>query len=60
MLPVVRLLSIRHHAIAMMHGLDPRRFAVHEHLGTVIVIAAVVCAGLTLFSVQRLRRLDVP
>ena len=58
----VRLLSIRHHAIALMHGLDPRRFAVHEHLGlgAVIAIAAVVCAGLTLLSVRRLRRLDVP
>ena len=58
----VRLLSIRHHAIAMMHGLDPRRFAVHEHLGLGVVIAtaAIVCAGLTLLSVRRLRRLDVP
>src|SRR6476661_7862889 len=28
----VRLLSIRHYAIAVMHGLDPRRFAGGDHL----------------------------
>ena len=28
----VRLLSIRHYAIALMHGLDPRRFASTTHL----------------------------
>jgi ABC-2 type transport system permease protein len=58
----VKLLSIRHHTIALMHGLDARRFAVHEHLGlgAAVVAAAIVCAGLTLMSVRRLRRMDVP
>ena len=58
----VKLLSIRHHTIALMHGLDARRFAVHEHLSltAVVAAAAVMCAGLALLSVRRLRRMDVP
>lgn len=58
----VRLLSIRHYAIAIMHGLDPRRFAAGDHLG--LTAALVVCAvSLTVFallSVRRLQRMDVP
>jgi ABC-2 type transport system permease protein len=58
----VKLLSIRHHAIALMHGLDPRRFAVYDHLGLTAVSATVVLvvAGLTLLAVRRLRGMDVP
>ena len=58
----VKLLSIRHHTIALMHGLDARRFAVHDHLSltAVVAAAAVLVAGLTLLSVRRLRRMDVP
>ena len=58
----VKLLSIRHHTIALMHGLDARRFAVHEHLSltSVVAVAAVLCGGLALLSVRRLRRMDVP
>lgn len=58
----VRLLSIRHHAISLMHGLDARRFAESEHLGIGIVIptALVVFAGFLLLTVRRLRRMDVP
>ena len=60
--PGVRLLSIRHHALALMHGLDPRRFAVHEYPGLALVLAAsaAVVAGFLLLSVRRLRRMDVP
>jgi ABC-2 type transport system permease protein len=60
--PGVRLLSIRHHAIALMYGLDPRRFAEHDHaaLTTVLVTSAVVFAGFLLLTVRRLRRMDVP
>jgi len=58
----VRMLSIRHYAIALMHGLDARRFAEHEHLslGVTAVVVALVFAGFLLLSVRRLRRMDVP
>ena len=58
----VKLLSIRHHTIALMHGLDARRFAEGDHLNltAVVAAAAVLCGGLALLSVRRLRRMDVP
>jgi ABC-2 type transport system permease protein len=58
----VRLLSIRHYAIALMHGLDPRRFASGNHLsfGAAIGMCVLVFAGFLLLSVRRLRRMDVP
>jgi len=58
----VRLLSIRHYAIALMHGLDERRFAWGSHmsLGVAVALAAVVFAGFLALSVRRLRRMDVP
>jgi ABC-2 type transport system permease protein len=58
----VRLLSIRHYAIAVMHGLDARRFAGADHLGltAAIVVSTVVFGGFLLSSVRRLRRMDVP
>lgn len=58
----VRLLSIRYHAIALMHGLDPRRFADHEHpaLALVLVTSAIVFGGFLWLSVRRLRTMDIP
>ena len=58
----VRLLSIRHYAIALMHGLDERRFASGDHLslGLAIAASAIVVAGFLLLSIRRLRRMDVP
>jgi ABC-type transport system involved in multi-copper enzyme maturation permease subunit len=58
----VRLLSIRHHAIALMHGLDPRRFAGGDHLslGVSVAVAVLVFAGFLLLSIRQLRRIDVP
>jgi ABC-2 type transport system permease protein len=58
----VRLLSIRHYAIAVMHGLDARRFASGSHLslGAAAAVSAVVFTGFLLLSVRRLRRMDVP
>jgi ABC-2 type transport system permease protein len=58
----VRLLSIRHYAIALMHGLDNRRFAASQHIGlsTVIALSALVVAGFLMLSIRRLRRMDVP
>jgi ABC-2 type transport system permease protein len=58
----VRLLSIRHYAIALMHGIDERRFAPVEHpsLALSITIVTILIGGFTLLSVRRLRRMDVP
>lgn len=58
----VRLLSIRYYAIALMHGLDERRFAGtgHPSLVTVVIISLIVAAGFTGFAIRRLRRMDVP
>jgi ABC-2 type transport system permease protein len=57
----VRLLSIRHYAIAIMHGLDPRRFANTQLSFTAaLVLSAVVLGGFLLLSVRRLRRMDIP
>jgi ABC-2 type transport system permease protein len=58
----VRFLSIRHYAIALMHGLDERRFAGTDHLGlgAVIVTSVIVFAGFLLLSIRRLRTTDVP
>jgi len=58
----VRLLSIRHYAIALMHGIDPRRFADGAHLSlpAAIVVSSVVLGGFLVLSVRRLRRMDVP
>ncbi len=57
-----RMLSIRHYAIALMHGLDVRRFASTAHLGLslAIIISVVVFGGFLLLSIRRLRRMDVP
>lgn len=61
-IPGIRLLSIRYHAIALMHGLDPRRFSADQHvdLAVAVVVAAGVIGGFLLLAVRRLRRMDVP
>jgi ABC-2 type transport system permease protein len=58
----VRLLSIRHYAIAWMHGLDARRFAAGDHVsfGVAVVLSVLVFAGFLGLAVRRLRRMDVP
>ena len=58
----VRLLSIRHYAIALMHGLDERRFAFADQLGawTAAATCVIVFAGFVWLSIRRLRRMDVP
>jgi len=57
-----RMLSIRHYTIALMHGLDARRFAGGSHLGLLpaVIVAVVVLGGFLLLSIRRLRRMDVP
>lgn len=58
----VRLLSIRHYAIALMHGVDERRFAGSNHMSleVAIIMSLLVFGGFLLFSVRRLRTMDVP
>jgi ABC-2 type transport system permease protein len=58
----VRLLSIRYYAIALMNGLDDRRFAAHDHAGfaAAIVMTVVVTGGFLFLATRRLRRMDVP
>jgi ABC-2 type transport system permease protein len=58
----VRLLSIRHYAIALMHGMDPRRFAWGSHpgLGVTLALSVLVLGGFAWLTVRRLRRMDVP
>jgi ABC-2 type transport system permease protein len=58
----VRLLSIRHYAIAIMHGLDPRRFAAGDHVGltAALVLSSIVVSAFLWSSIRRLRRMDVP
>lgn len=57
----VRLLSIRYHALALMHGLDPRRFAEANHpdLALVAITGAVVVALFVWLTIRRLRRMDI-
>lgn len=58
----VRLLSIRHYAIALMHGLDERRFATGAQLGlsAAIAMSVLVFVGFLVLTIRRLRRMDVP
>lgn len=58
----VRLLSLRYYAIALMHGLDPRRFASSDHLSmtAAVAMATLVIGGFLLLTIRQLRRMDVP
>jgi hypothetical protein len=56
------MLSIRYYAIAIMHAIDPRRFAGLDHVSgaTAAMAAAAVVGGFLALSVRRLRTMDVP
>jgi len=58
----VRLLSIRFYAIALMHGLDPRRFTDQAQMsfGVAVIMSVLVFAGFLVLAIRRLRRMDVP
>lgn len=58
----VRLLSIRHYSIELMHVFDDRRFAEHDHLNTptLLVMVALVIGGFLALTIRRLKRMDVP
>ena len=57
----VRLLSIRFYSIALMHGLDERRFAALPlpSLTAAATMAVLVIAGTVFLSIRRLRTMDV-
>ena len=58
----VRLLSIRHYAVGLMHAIDPRRFADASHPSATVVIALclLVFGGFTLLAIRKLKRMDIP
>jgi ABC-2 type transport system permease protein len=58
----VRMLSIRHHAIALMHGIDARRFAGPDHVAPELAAAlsVLVFGGFIWLAARHLRRMDVP
>jgi len=58
----VRLFSIRAYSIALMHGLDERRFADTENLGfgVTVAVSVVVFFGFLLLTIRKLRNRDVP
>lgn len=58
----IRFLSIRHYAIALMHGLDPRRFTTDPHVGLGAALGAtiLVTALFAFLTTRYLRRMDVP
>lgn len=58
----VRLFSIRHYAIALMHVMDARRFADANALASwvAVVLPVVVVALFLWLTVRRLRTMDVP
>lgn len=60
--PGVRVLSLRHYSISLMHVFDARRFAETDLLSTAatITVSLVVFVGCTLLAIRRLRRMDVP
>lgn len=57
-----RLLSLRWYALAVLQGLDPRRFRGIELLSLPVALGlcALVVGGFAWLTVRRLRRMDVP
>lgn len=58
----VRLLSIRFYSMALMQGLDARRFVGVDmpSLTVAVVMTGIVIAGSTVLTVRKLRGMDVP
>ncbi len=57
-----RMLSIRYHALGVMHAIDGRRFADMDLLPPVAAILVVIAVftAFALLAIRRLRRMDVP
>lgn len=58
----VRFLSINHYSVALMHGIDERRFADDDILSFPVVIGTSIAVFIIflLLSIRRMRRMDVP
>lgn len=59
----VQLLSIRRYGMALMHGIDPRRFAYDRPdvgLTAAIIISTIAFALFVFMAIRRLQRMDVP
>lgn len=58
----VRLLSLRFTSLAVVHGIDARRFPASElpNLWVTLALSALIVGGFTWLSVRRLRTMDVP
>ena len=58
----VRLLSIRHYAIALMHGWTNGGLRTGSHLSLPVAIgvSVLVFGGFLVLSVRRLRQMDIP
>lgn len=58
----IRFFSVRAYGLAVMHGIDPRRFAAESHVSLETAVAVVVVtSGLLLWrTIRRLSAMDVP
>lgn len=58
----VRLLSLRYTALAVVHGIDPRRFPGSElpTLWITLALVGLLVAGFSWLTLRRLRTMDVP
>ncbi len=58
----IRFFSIRQYTAALMHGMDPRRFAdgTHVGMGAAVGVAMVVTVFFFVLATRRLKRMDVP
>lgn len=59
----VRLLSIRYYAIAIMHAIDSRRFALADDALpalAAVLAATLITAGFLVLATRRLRSMDIP
>jgi ABC-type transport system involved in multi-copper enzyme maturation permease subunit len=58
----VRMLSIRHYTMGLMHAIDPRRFAGSDVMQAMaaVAVSVAVFTGFVVLAIRRLRRMDIP